>query len=447
MRTQAPIAMCGNSVLAAATLAAQAQRDVELPGGGRKPLTEFFISVADSGERKTSIDKLALAPVYRMEEEWRDEYADAQQRYLNDKEAWKEARDMAKKKAKGDRAGIRAALDKNGPEPKPPPHPMLLVADPTPEALILHLGEGRPWGGVFTSEGGILVGGAAFNDEARMRTGALFNTLWDGGAIRRTRVGTGASYLPGRRCTAHVMLQPVVSDKLFGDPTLDGIGMLARMLLVAPESTAGTRLFRAAPLECKATLETYAVHLDRLLRRPPVTKPDDPSVLDPPVLRLHPEAERLWIDFHDATEVALLPGGEYATIIAFGAKLAEHAGRLAAVLTVYADPDAMEVPADLMSCGIMLAQHYAGEMLRLQGTCSVSLDLRLAAQLLAWWQARPDPRCHAAVIYQRGPNALRDNATARRIIGILEEHGWVERLPAGTVLDGGPRRDAWELVP
>ena len=42
----------------------------------------------------------------------------------------------------------------------------------------MHLRDGRPWAGVFTAEGGILVGGAAFNDESRMRTGALFNVLW-----------------------------------------------------------------------------------------------------------------------------------------------------------------------------------------------------------------------------------------------------------------------------
>jgi hypothetical protein len=56
---------------------------------------------------------------------------------------------------------MRKLLDEVGPEPKPPPHPMLLVSDPTPQAIILHLAE-RPWGGVFTSEGGILIGGAAF---------------------------------------------------------------------------------------------------------------------------------------------------------------------------------------------------------------------------------------------------------------------------------------------
>jgi hypothetical protein len=446
MLTQAPLAMCGNSVLAAAVLAVQAQRDVELPGG-RKPLTELFVSVANSGERKTSVDKLALAPVHRMEESWHRDHAAEVQRYVNEKEAWKEARDTVKKKLKGDRAAIRAAFDSIGPEPKAPPHPMLLVADATPEALILHLEKGRPVAGVFTAEGGILVGGSAFNEESRMRTGALFNMLWDGEPIRRTRVTTGTAFLTGRRCSAHVMMQPVVADKLLGDVMLDGMGMLARILLVAPESTAGTRLFRAAPDDCRDVLAHYSERISLLLRRPPATRPDDTSVLDPPVLRLHPEAERLWIAFHDHAETALRTGGIYAWIVAFGAKMAEHAGRLAAVLEVYGDPDAMEVSADSMACGIALAQHYGAELLRLQGAAAITPDLRLAARLLVWWQARLDPRCHLATIYQRGLNALGDAATARRIVAILEDHGWILPLPVGTEIDGAPRRDAWTLAP
>jgi hypothetical protein len=445
--TQAPIAVCGQSVLAAATLAAQAQRDVALPGGGRKPLTGIFVSVADSGERKTSVDKLALAPVYRVEERWRAEHQPQVTRYASDLEAWKEAREAAKKKLKGDRAMIRDALNAIGPEPKPPPCPMLLVADPTPEALVLHLRDSRPTAGVFTAEGGVLVGGSAFNDESRMRTGALFNTLWDGEPIRRARVLSGNAFLPGRRCSVHVMMQQVVADRLFGDAMLDGIGTLARTLLVAPESTAGTRLFRAPPDASRAALVRYDGRLEALLERPPATRPDDAAVLDPPVLRLHPDAAALWIGFHDHAERALAPGGAYHPVKAFGAKLAEHAGRLAAVLAVYADADAMEVAGEAMACGVALAQHYAAELLRLQGASAVSPDLRLAARLLAWWQGRSDPRCHLAEIYQRGLNALGEAATARRMVGILEDHGWVRRLPDGTVLDGAPRREAWELVP
>ncbi len=447
MCTQAPMAVCAQSVLAAATLAVQAQRDVELPGGGRKPLTGLFVSVADSGERKTSVDKLALEPVYRVEARWREAAEAEGAAHANDLAAWKEARAAATKRHKGNRAAIRDALNALGPEPKAPPHPMLLVSDPTPEALVLHLADGRPWAGVFTAEGGILVGGAAFSDESRMRTAALFNTLWDGEPIRRSRVLTGRAFLPGRRCSAHVMMQPTVADRLFGDTMLDGVGTLARTLLVAPESTAGTRRWREAVPECRVVLDAYGQRLEYLLTRPPVTAPGTADVLDPPVLRLAGEARALWIRFHDHAEGAIGQGGAWQPIKAFGAKAAEHAGRLAAVLTAYGDPDAMEVAGEAMACGIALAQHYAAELLRLQGASAVSPDLRLAERLLAWWRARPDPRCHLAAIYQRGLNALGDAATARRIAGLLEDHGWIVPLPAGTVIDGTARQEAWELVP
>src|SRR3954454_24108543 len=104
MRTQAPAAICAQSVLAAGTLAAQAHRDVELPGVGRRPLTGLFGSVAESGERKTTVDRIALAPAYRVEEQWRGEREGQLSGFANDMEAWKAARESSKKKLKGDRA-------------------------------------------------------------------------------------------------------------------------------------------------------------------------------------------------------------------------------------------------------------------------------------------------------------------------------------------------------
>jgi hypothetical protein len=56
-----------------------------------------------------------------------------------------------------------------------------------------------------------------------------------------------------------------------------------------------------------------------------------------------------------------------------------------------------------------------------------------------------DPHPHGKV-YQHGPYAIRDKATAQRIVGVLERHRWLRRLPAGTEVDGKPRRDAWEVV-
>jgi hypothetical protein len=100
-----------------------------------------------------------------------------------------------------------------------------------------------------------------------------------------------------------------------------------------------------------------------------------------------------------------------------------------------------------MACGVALAEHYAAEALRLQGAGSVAPDLRLAAKVLAWWQARPDPRCHLSMMYQYGPAGVREAATARRVASILEDHKWVTRLPPNSEVDGAPRKEAWILEP
>lgn len=442
--TQAPMALCAQSVLAAAALGVQAHHDVILPGGGRKPLTQIFISIAESGERKSSVDRIALRAVYQVEAKWREQNEELVASYLADLAGWKEAVEKAKKNGKGDRSAIRAEILSIGSEPKPPPNPMLLIADPTPEALVLHLA-GRPWGGVFTAEGGILVGGSAFNDESRMRTGALFNTLWDGEPIRRRRVLTGSTFLPGRRCSAHIMLQLVVADKLLGDDMLDGLGMLARMLVVAPDSTAGTRMFRDRDASAALALASYDTRLRQLLEAPPRLKAGSDDVLDPEPLECSADARELWIGFHDYAEAAIGDGGEWRGIRAFGAKTAEHAGRLAAVLAAYAGED--DVSAEMMACGIALAQHYAAEMIRLKGGASIGPELRAAQRLLDWWQGRSDRAAHLAEIYQRGPASLRTAAGARAACGVLQDHGWIVELTKGTEVDGSPRREAWRLVP
>ena len=444
--TKAPLAIGAQSVLAAATLAVQQHRDVELPGAGRKPLTGLYATIAESGERKSACDAIALRPVRKFEESLRREHAPALASYVADAAAWKAATEAATKRGKGDRHAIRAALETIGGAPKPPPHPMLLVSDPTPEALVQHLRDGRPWAGLFTDEGGALIGGHAMNDDNRLKTGALLNTLWDGSPIRVLRVGSGKTFLPGRRCSAHVMMQNTVAAKFFGDATLGGIGTLARVLTVAPDTAAGTRLYRDTSFAASVHIGDYCARIDALLSRPPCTVPDEADVLDPPALTLDAAARTKWIAFHDDAERAIAPSGLLAPIRAFGSKLAEHAGRLAAVLSTYADPETMSFSAANMECGIALAQHYAAELLRLGEASQVAPDLQLAQRLLAWWQARPNGRCHLAEIYQCGPYAVRDAATAKRIVAILEEHGWIERLPAGTMFDGASKRDAWELL-
>ncbi len=443
--TQAPFAMCAQSVLAAVTLAVQPHRDVLLPGPGRRPLTGLFLTVAESGERKTGVDRLALRAVYAFEQSLDENYPPQFANYVNDLEAWKAARAAAVKGNKDNRASLRKALDATGPEPTKPPAPMLLVSDPTPEALVLHLA-GRPWGGVFTSEGGLLLGGAAFNDETRLRTGALLNNLWDGEPIRRLRVVTGNAFLPGRRCSVHIMLQPTLTARLYGDAELSGIGVLARALTVYPETRQGMRLHRPTDPVAVDVLDEYDARLTEWLERTPRSRDGNADALDPEPIPLSRDAEKAWITFYNETEIAQREGGALCSIHPFASKLAEHAGRLAAVLQLYAAPDAVEVSAESMAGGIALARYYSAEMLRLNGTANIPIDLQHAAALLEWWQGTGCAEMHLARAYQFGPNALRSANAARAAFVALANHGHAVPMRSGAEVDGKKRQEAWRLA-
>ncbi|MDR3521375.1 MAG: YfjI family protein [Acidocella sp.] len=441
MKTRAPIEICAQSVLAAAALVIAPRFDVQTLGGN-SPLTGLFLTIAESGERKSSVDNLALAAVYLKEKDLAREYEAQCTAFHDDLTAWKAMAEKAKKK--NSRAEIRAALQENNSEPKPPAPPMLLSGEATAEGIIRQLREGRPWAGLFSPEGGQMLGGHGLTVDTKTRTASLFNELWDGRPVRSLRAGTGTTFLPGRRFSMHLMAQPGVAEILTHDHGFTDIGLMARLLLVSPASTAGTRFYREAPPECDAVLRTYKARMRELLDKP-LPMLGDSGGLDPVVLTLDHDARLGLIAYHDTVERELLPGGIYYSIRGFGSKMAEHAVRLAALLTAYEDGDAVEVGAVALERGTKLATYYASEMKRLADGATIAPDLKLARELLHWWQGRSDRKCHLAEIYQYGPNPLRDAATAKRIVAILEDHGWLKRLPPGTILDGSSRKDSWEL--
>jgi hypothetical protein len=146
-RTRAPIAICGQSVMAAATLVTQGHADVRLPTGQLRPLSNFFATVAVTGERKTAADTEAIWPIRKREEALRDRYGPARQEYENAKQAWEAARSHATKAGKGNAAAIKAALAQLGPPPNEPLLPFLAVTEPTIEGLVKVFAKGlaKPW--------------------------------------------------------------------------------------------------------------------------------------------------------------------------------------------------------------------------------------------------------------------------------------------------------------
>ena len=243
------------------------------------------------------------------------------------------------------------------------------------------------------------------------------------------------------------MAQPAVADILFHDRLLAEQGLLSRVLVTAPDSAAGTRLWHEEQPETDRDLKRYGARLRAILETTLPLRAGTANELEPRRLPLSSAARELWIRFADHVERAVAPNGELEPIRGLANKLPEHAARLAAALTLLQNIDAGEVLAVGMEAGITLAEHYAAEALRLFGSSRINANLLLAQRLLDWLLGTWDePAISLPDIYQRSLNAIGDKATATKLVGILEDHGWLVKIPEGAVVTGQRRRDAWRII-
>ncbi|WP_146348522.1 DUF3987 domain-containing protein [Phaeobacter marinintestinus] len=217
--TQAPIEIAAQSVLASASLGTQVIADVQTLGG-TAPVSLYALTIARSGERKSSVDKILTKSIRDWERTQWARYEDEVEKWKNDHAIWKADHELAMKvfkTGKGDRTAATADLDALGPEPKPPVEPAVIVSDPTVEGIQKLLAKGKMSLGMFSDEGGQFLGGFGMSKDNRLKTISTLSSLWDGTPITRTRAGDGTKTLFGRRITMHLMVQPKVAQGLLGD--------------------------------------------------------------------------------------------------------------------------------------------------------------------------------------------------------------------------------------
>ncbi|MDQ3559252.1 MAG: DUF3987 domain-containing protein, partial [Pseudomonadota bacterium] len=331
-KVQVPAAIAAQSVLAAASLAAQAHADVKLPYGQTRPLSLYLVTVAGSGDRKSSADNEALWPIRKREKALKEQYDRDYQVWSVDHAAW-----SAEKRKIESKSGVgleerKRMLRELGGEPERPLHPFLTVPDPTVEGLAKAWPAAPAALGIFTAEGGQFIGGHGMSQDNRLKTAAVYSELWDGRPIRRVRASDGVTLLLGRRLAMHLMVQPDASTQFLADPALRDQGLLSRVLVAAPGSIAGTRLYRATATDDDVAIRTYGARILSILEaRWPLT-PGKRNELDPPVLTIAPEAEAIWRAFFDHIEVQCGTHNDLGPIQDFAAKAAEHAARIAGVL-------------------------------------------------------------------------------------------------------------------
>lgn len=433
---QAPPALIGQSVLAAMNQVAQPFANVIIDGRV-SPLSEFFLTLGESGERKSAVDAWALTQV-------RERQRALMARYRSERDAHEQAaliyeahtkRVLADKKLSNEARQARLA---EVPRPVAPVMPLFIVSEPSTEAIQRQLIMGQPSIGLVNDEGGQFLGGFAMSAEKRLGTLTTLSRLWDRGEFDRVRVGDGAGSYYGRRLTLHLMVQPAVASSLLADPLAREQGFLARCLISYPRSTAGQRRYAEQDLGQTQGYRRYAERVGDLLEQPwPLTAENE---LDPPSIGLSASAKAAWVAFYNDIERSLGPEGRLATVRSLASKAPEHVARLAGTFAVF-DGDA-QIDDSHIERAALLMQHYLAEALRLWGAGQVSAELKLAQEVLNWLRDKMGPGrvIPLAEIYRKGPSAIRSASAARKVLQVLVQHGWV------TPAEHPTAKEAFKLV-
>lgn len=342
-KVQVPYAMAAQSVLGCASLAAMAHADVMLPYGQSRPLSLFFVTIAASGDRKSTADNEAMWPIVKREKCMAGEREEAMKDWRVDFAAWS----AEKKKIEGNGKIVlperKSQLASLGDEPAKPLLAYLTTDDLTVEGLTKNWPDAHAALGVFTAEGGVFTGGHGMSDKNRLKTAAMLSYLWGGRTIKRLRALDGVTILPGRRLAMHIMIQPDAAGSFLSNEILRDQGLLSRVLVAAPESAAGARLYKDPHPDDVASIRAYGARMLSILEAEPALAEGKRNELEPRALPLSEEAGEAWKTFYNHVETQCGPKNPLGPIGDIAAKMAEHAARIAGVITIIEDLYAKEI--------------------------------------------------------------------------------------------------------
>ena len=392
---QSPGALVACSALSALSLVAQGLADVRRDDQLVGPVSLYILAVAESGERKSSCDRIFGAAL----RDWERDQAAACAPSIA-------AHETAVATSEAKRAGLLEAIKRKrrdlqetaeeeaalqelaGLVPSPVKVPRLLFTDATPEALSHALATGWPSAAVLSAEAGAIFGAHGMGFEAILRNLALVNVLWDGGGIDIDRRSKSSYRLRDRRLTFGVMVQPEALRTFIerAGALPRGSGFLARFLIAWPASTQGHRPYRPAPVAMPA-VERFNIRIRALLDSPLTT--DALGGLTPTVLDLSPPAHAAWVQAYDAIERELASGGSYAPIRDVAAKAAENIARLAALFHLLDHGAAGTIDRTCVDSAAQIVVWHLQEAHRLLGDLDAPPTMAAAIRFDAWCATRP----------------------------------------------------------
>ena len=142
-----------------------------------RPISCYFITIAETGERKSTSDKQALKSIIEYQNYLRKEYGNKLQEYKSKSRIWEQKeREILKSKSP---IPIAERLARLGRPPIKPIKPLIIFPECTYEGLCKYMLKSKASIGMFSSEGGQFLGGYAMKEENKIISAAGLSSIWD----------------------------------------------------------------------------------------------------------------------------------------------------------------------------------------------------------------------------------------------------------------------------
>ena len=384
---QCPMALAACSALSALSVSAQHLANVRRAEGLTSPASLYTLTIAESGERKSSVDKHFTTAISLWEANQAEENKTEVKRYQVEHDSWlmqyegvkMKIKELAKAQKSTDLLKRELHQLKND-EPIAMRVPRLIYGDVTPEQLGYALAKNWPSAGVLSSEAGIVFGSHGMSGDSAMRNMALLNILWDGGTHTIDRRTSDSYRVQDTRLTMGLAVQAdTVLNFLNNSKGLArGTGFLARFLVALPTSTQGTRLFKEPPIAWPK-LTVFSERITQLLNKLPEL--NEAGGISPTTLDFSNDAKKEWVNFHNDVELELKQGGDLTDAKDVASKAADNVARLAALFHLYEWQSEGAINKDLVDRAIAIVTWHLYEAKRFLNQIAIPEHINNAIKL------------------------------------------------------------------
>ncbi len=421
---QAAIEICFASAFMVLNHAAQALVNVKIEKR-TLPISCFFITVAESGERKTSVEGITL----QITQEYQ---ARLEEKYKEDLSVYKKELffyEAALKKIVASKESIETQKQKaqDLKEPTKPKNPVMVTSNPTMQGLMRGFQEGFPSILLASSEGGQFIGGYAMRQENQLNTLTALSSFWDGTPIDQMKKEGRLYTLRGRRLALHLGVQPSVFESFIRGRFVKDQGFLSRCLLSVSKSLIDQRGTTLDIVSSPASQFTLAAYDKIMSLYKKIQTSDDSLTLR--TLTIEPEGLPILKAFYFYGHKRCGQEGIFYDIRGFVSKSIDHVLRIAATLMMYDAPERETIPVHYIRSAIEIVRFYMSEHLSLFSQATMPQDQNVE-KLLAWLHKRfiPEDEIDRTYLLRSGSPKFRNKATLDPLLGQLEDRGLIQRI-------------------